>query len=60
MKKQVLVNKVCIRILSAPDLNQFFGTGSGSCKKVRILSNPDPASDPQHWFCGFIFDWIQI
>jgi len=42
MKTQVLLHKICNRILSAPDSdpNQLFG--SGSWKKVRILSNPDP------------------
>jgi len=50
IENQVLLNKICIRILSAPDLdlNQLFGfgSGSGSCKKVRILSDPD--RHPQH------------
>jgi len=36
MKNQVLLTKICIRILSAPDPKQLFG--SGSCKKVRILN----------------------
>jgi hypothetical protein len=37
-------------ILSAPDSdpNQFFE--SGSCKKVRILSDPALDPDLQHWF----------
>jgi len=39
MKNQVSLDKICILILSPPDPNQLFG--SGSCKKVRILSNPD-------------------
>ena len=41
------LNKICFRILSAPDPdpNPF---GSESCKKVWIISNPDLAPNPQH------------
>jgi len=42
IKNHVLLNKICIRILSAPDPNPNQLLGSGSCKKVRILSDPDP------------------
>ena len=42
MKTQVLLHNICIRILSAPDMdpNQLFGSGTGN--KVRILSGQDP------------------
>ena len=45
MKNQVLLNKICIRIHLAPDPVSNQLSGSGPCKTVRILSDPDP----QHW-----------
>jgi len=50
---QVLLNKICIRILSAPDPdpNQLYG--SGSCQKVWILFDPDP----QHCLFPFLNDF---
>jgi hypothetical protein len=42
-EKSSSLQKICIRILSAPDLdlNQLFGSGYRSCEINRILSDPD-------------------
>ena len=51
MKNQVSLDKICIGILLAPDPDPNQLLGSASCKKVRILSDPDL----QHCFLVSIF-----